>query len=194
LTIGCSSVRRCEALLRYVKLQLRILCLWRAPRDDHATQAVPSELASLKGEAGVHNPAAGAPLRLLQLIIFDREVREIPRRGLVRFLMHLLDIDVVHLVLVELIRGDVNRGQGQVEDSQAIASRSCDLVIKDVNLQVMYAELGGVLCREILQGLDKDGGAARGIDIAPFDVDDPAFLSVGGGLQPLSINAVSAWL
>jgi hypothetical protein len=36
--------------------------------------------------------------------------------------MHLLDIDVVHLVLVELIRGDVNLSQGQVEDGQAIAS------------------------------------------------------------------------
>jgi hypothetical protein len=59
--------------------------------------------------------------------------------------MHLLDIDVMHLVLVEFIRGDVDSGQGQVEDSQAIASRSCDLVIKDVNLQVMHAELGGVL-------------------------------------------------
>jgi len=36
--------------------------------------------------------------------------------------MHLLDIDVVHLVLVELIRRNVNSGQGQVEDGQAIAS------------------------------------------------------------------------
>ena len=132
-------------MLRYIELQLRILCLWRPPRDDHATQAVPSELAPLKGEARVHDPAAGAPLRLLQLIIFNREVRKVPRRGLVRFLMHLLDIDVVHLVLVELIRGDVNSGQGHVEDGQTIASRACDLVIKDVNLQVMHAELGGVL-------------------------------------------------
>jgi len=108
--------------------------------------------------------------------------------------MHLLDIDVVHLVLVELIRGDVNSGQGHVENGQAIASWACDLVIKDVNLQVMHAELGGVLWREILQGLDKDGGAARGIDVAPFDVDDSAFFSVGGGLQPLSIDTVPAWL
>jgi hypothetical protein len=145
LTIGCSSVRRCEPLLRNIQLQLRILCLRCAPRDDHATQAVPSELASLKGEAGVHDPTPSASLRLLQLIIFDGEVREVPRRGLVRFLMHLLDIDVVHLVLVEFIRGDINRGQGQVENGQAIASRSCDLVIKDVNLQVMHAELRGVL-------------------------------------------------
>jgi hypothetical protein len=45
-----------------------------------------------------------------------------------------------------------------------------------------------------LQGLDKDGGATRGVDVAPFDVDDSAFLSVGGGLQPLSIDAVPAWL
>ena len=58
----------------------------------------------------------------------------------------------------------------------------------------MHAELGGVLLREILQGLDKDGGATRGVDVAPFDVDDSAFLSVGGGLQPLSIDAVPAWL
>ena len=79
-------------------------------------------MAPLKREARVHDPAAGAPLRLLQLIIFNREVREVPRRGLVRFLMHLLDIDVVHLVLVELIRGDVNSGQGHVENGQAIAS------------------------------------------------------------------------
>ena len=109
-------------MLRYIELQLRILCLWCAPRNYHATQAVPSELAPLKREARVHDPAAGAPLRLLQPIIFNREEREVPRRGLVRFLMHLLDIDVVHLVLVELIRGDVNLSQGQVEDGQAIAS------------------------------------------------------------------------
>jgi len=98
------------------------MCLWCAPRDYHATQAITPELAPLKCEARVHDPAPSAPLRLLQLIIFDGEVREVPRRGLVRLLMHLLDIDVVHLVLVELIRGDVNSGQGQVEDGQAIAS------------------------------------------------------------------------
>lgn len=59
--------------------------------------------------------------------------------------MHLLDIDVVHLILVEIIRGNVDCSQGHVEDGQAISSRSCDLVIEDVNLQVMHAKLGGVL-------------------------------------------------
>jgi hypothetical protein len=59
--------------------------------------------------------------------------------------MHLLDIDVVHLILVELIRGNVYCSQGHVEDGQAISSRACDLVIEDVNLQVMHAKLGGVL-------------------------------------------------
>ncbi len=91
---------------------LRILGLRYAPRDYHAAKAVPSELAPLKGEARVHDPAPGPPLRLLQLIIFNRQVREVSRRRLVRFLVHLLDVDVVHLVLVELIRGNVDRSQG----------------------------------------------------------------------------------
>jgi hypothetical protein len=59
--------------------------------------------------------------------------------------MHLLDIDVVHLVLVELIRRNVDCSQGYVEDGQAISSRACDLIIEDVYLQVMNAKLGGVL-------------------------------------------------
>jgi len=59
----------------------------------------------------------------------------------VGFLMHLLDVDVMEGVSVELIVDDVDKGQSKVQNNQSFALRSCELIVHYFDLQIMSCKI-----------------------------------------------------
>lgn len=93
--------------------------------------------------------------------------------------MHLFNVDVVHLILIKLIRRDVNSSQSQVQNGQSISSWSVDLVIKNCYFEVVHAERGSPFWNsEILQRLYEYWGASWRVNVTTVYKNIPAFLCI----------------
>ena len=77
--------------------------------------------------------------------------------------MHLLDVHVMHLILSEVIRGQVDGRHCQVQQGQAVTTRTGYLVVKDVDLEVVYTKGCRGVRREGLLRLNQYRGTTRRI-------------------------------
>ena len=107
---------------------------------DQTTKSVPSKLTSFVIKSWVNNPAPSTSFRLPHLIISECKIGIVLCDAFIRLLMHLFNIDIVHLILVELVRWNIEYCKCNVQNSQPIASRTMDCVVKEGELEVVDAK------------------------------------------------------